>query len=138
LAFALITILTGNVVLSAIVIVFERTVLLPVIHNEFEVTWQVIRSPSSGLQKKEELSVPAFVPLIIHWYTGADPPFVIAEVKFTVSPGQKGLVNVVIEIPAGIKGLTTIVTGAEVAGLPLIQVEFDVILQITRSPFNGM
>ena len=51
---------------------------------------------------------------------------------------QNGLVSVVMETLAGIALVTTIITGAEIAGLPLTQLALEVSLQVTTSPFSGI
>jgi hypothetical protein len=58
-------------------------------------------------------------------------------VKVTVDPRQKGLDEAMIVTPTGNMGLTVIVTGVLVAGLPVAQKASDVSLQVTTSPVNG-
>jgi hypothetical protein len=59
-------------------------------------------------------------------------------VNVTGDPSQNGLVGVEIETPAAKDVLTTMVTGLDVAGLPLTQAAFDVNLHVTISPFTGI
>jgi hypothetical protein len=45
--------------------------------------------------------VPAFIPLTFHWYEGIVPPFVGVAVNVTDDPGQNGLEDAAMVIPAG-------------------------------------
>jgi len=58
-------------------------------------------------------------------------------VKVTEVPAQTGLADGVIETLTGKFGLTVIVTVLELAGLPVAQVAFDVIITYTWSPLTG-
>ena len=66
------------------------------------------------------------------------PPFVGTAVKVTEDPAQTGLAKALIDIPTGSNGFTIIGIGAEVAGFPVAQVELEVSVQVTRSPFDGI
>ena len=81
--------------------------------------------------------VPAFVPLTFHWYTGVEPPFTGVAVKVTADPGQNGLADAEIVIPAGRLAFTTMVTGFDCAGFPEVQVSEDNNEQVTTSPLAG-
>ena len=111
---------------------------LPLTHDKFEIREQDIISPFAGEYIKVGLFVPAYIALTFHWYMGADPPLTGIAVNVTGDPKQNGLVRVEIETPAANEGLTTMVTGFEVAGLPLTQAAVDVNLQVTISPFTGV
>ena len=52
-------------------------------------------------------------------------------------PGQKGLADAVIVIPAGRFVLTTIATVLDIAGLPDGHIAFDVRVQVIASPLTG-
>ena len=56
----------------------------------------------------------------------------------TEVPEQTGLADGATETLTGSKGFTVIVTGAEVAGLPVIQLAFEVRAQITISLLVGL
>ena len=58
--------------------------------------------------------------------------------KVTELPGQKGLSEAVIETLTGSRLLTLMISWLESAGLPLIQVAFDVTSHVTASPFEGV
>jgi len=59
-------------------------------------------------------------------------------VKVTVAPEHTGLTSAAIVTLTGSNGLTVMVTGAEVAGLPVAQIEFEVRSTVTTSPVTGM
>ena len=65
------------------------------------------------------------------------PPFIGVAVKVMELPGQNGLVEAAMVIPAGRFALTTIVIEFEVAGFPTGQAMFEVITQETTSPLFG-
>jgi hypothetical protein len=86
-----------------------------------------------------ELFVPTFTLLFFHWYKGETPPFVGVAVKVTGVPEQiapEG--EAAMLTPAGNRGFTTIVTPAEVAGLPVAHVAFEVRTQVMTSPLTGI
>jgi hypothetical protein len=58
--------------------------------------------------------------------------------KVTEVPRQNGFVSVEMKILAGKALLTSITIGADVAGLPEAQLAFEVTLQVTISPFEGV
>jgi hypothetical protein len=68
---------------------------------------------------------------------GVPPPPTGTGVKVTELPAQTGLAEAVIETLAVTIGLTVIVTVFDVAGLPVGQVELEVITTYTASPFTG-
>ena len=80
--------------------------------------------------------VPTFIPFNFHWYIGVVPPFVGVAVNVTEVPAQIGLPEAAILTLAAKLAFTVIVTAFEVAGLPVAQVAFDVISQVTISPFT--
>jgi hypothetical protein len=84
------------------------------------------------------LFIPTFTPFTFHWYTGAAPPLVGVAVKVTEVPAQTGLAEGAIVTLTGSNGLTVIVTGADVAGLPDGQTAFDVSTTVTASAFTGI
>lgn len=59
-------------------------------------------------------------------------------VKVTGLPWQDGFEEAPILTLTGSDVLTVIVIELEVAGFPVVQVEFEVSLQLTTSPFTGM
>ena len=84
------------------------------------------------------LFIPTFTPFTFHWYTGAAPPLVGVAVKVTEVPAHTGLADGAIVTLTGRFGLTVIVTGTDVAGLPVGQTAFDVSTTVTTSVFNGI
>ena len=64
---------------------------------------------------------------------GVVPPLVGVAVKVTLVPEQMVVADAEILTLAGRLGLTVIVTVFDVAGLPVAQVAFDVITQVTIS-----
>ena len=81
--------------------------------------------------------VPALTPLTFHWNEGVDPPLIGMAVKVTDDPGQKGLEDAVMLIPACKPVLTTIVIELDVAGLLIGQAIFEVKSHKTISPLLG-
>ena len=81
--------------------------------------------------------LPAITPLIFHIYSGLTPPFTGVARKVILFPGQNGLVDAVIETPAGRLGSSTIVIAFDVAGFPIGQAIFDIITQEITSPLFG-
>ena len=57
--------------------------------------------------------------------------------KVTVEPAHIGLTSGAIVTLTGSCGLTVIVTGADVAGLPVAQVKPEVITTVITSPLAG-
>jgi hypothetical protein len=114
---------------------FELTVIvilldvagLPVIQAAFEVIIQVTISPFKGVYVKDVLLVPASTPFTFHWYVGVIPPLVGEAMIVVEEPVQTGLDTAAIVILAVRIGLTLIVTVLDVAGLPVGQVELEVI-----------
>ena len=66
------------------------------------------------------------------------PPLTGVAVNVTLVPAQTGLADAVMETLTGNKGFTVMVIVFEVAGFPVAQISFDVIMQETMSPFTGM
>ena len=66
------------------------------------------------------------------------PPLIGVAVKFTEVPAQIVFASGDMEIPAGSRGFTIMLTVFEVAGLPLAQTAFDVSTHVTASPFAGV
>ena len=131
---AAIVILAGKLGFTVIVIALE-VAGLPVTQEAFEVKTQVTISPltKAALLYVVEF-VPTFTPFNFHWYVGVVPPFVGVAVYVIEVPAQVGFAEAAILILATTFGLTVIVTVLEVAGLPVAQVAFDVILQVTVFP----
>ena len=67
-----------------------------------------------------------FAPLSFHWYSGAGPPWMMAELKVTGVPEQTGFAEGEMDMLTGKSGLTVIVTTFETAGLPVAQVAFEI------------
>jgi hypothetical protein len=59
-------------------------------------------------------------------------------VNVTVVPEQTGLAEADTDTLAGKIELTVIVMLLDVAGLPVIQAAFEVMVQVTISPFSGV
>ena len=68
---------------------------------------------------------------------GFPPPFVGVAEKVTDAPGQKGLDDAAMVIPAGNPVLTIIVIELDVAGLPETQINEELSVQLTTSPAAG-
>ena len=79
-------------------------------------------------------ALPAFT---FHWYEGELPPFTGVAMKVTADPGQKGLADAVIEIPAGRLAFTARVTAPELAGFPNGHNTIEVRVQVIASPLSG-
>jgi hypothetical protein len=58
-------------------------------------------------------------------------------VNVTDVPEQTGFAEAAMEMLTGILGFTVMVTALEVAGLPVVQVAFEVKTQVTISLFTG-
>ena len=82
--------------------------------------------------------MPTFTPLTFHWYTGDVPPLVGVAVNVTFVPAQTGFWDAVTETLTGNIGFTVIVTGLEVAGLPVGQMTFEVRTQVITSLLTGV
>ena len=80
---------------------------------------------------------PATIPFTFHWYTGAVPPLVAMAVIVTDPPRQTGLDDDEIAILTGCIGLTVMVIGFEVTLMMEVQLELEVIKQVTTSPLIG-
>jgi hypothetical protein len=80
------------------------------------------------------LLVPTLVPFNFHRYVGVVPPLVGTAVKVTLVPEQIVVADAEMLTLAGRFGLTVMVTVFDVAGLPVAQVAFDVITQVTVFP----
>ena len=65
------------------------------------------------------------------------PPFTGVAVNVTEVPEHTGLADAAIETLTGRFGLTVIVIGLDVAGLPVGQVAFDVRTHVITSPVAG-
>ena len=65
------------------------------------------------------------------------PPFDGVAVKVTADPGQKGLADAAMVIPAGKFAFTNMVIGFDGAGFPDAHVSEDDSEQVTTSPFTG-
>ena len=78
------------------------------------------------------------MPFTFHWYTGEVPPFTSVAINVTVVPAQTGFWDAVTETLTGNIGFTVIVTGVDVAGLPVGQVTFEVITQVITSLLTGV
>jgi hypothetical protein len=119
---------------------FERTGLVLLMQLALDVSLHFTTSPSEGEKSNVGLAEgnPEFIPLTCHWYAGVVPPFTGDAVKDTEFPWQYGLVSVLILTLADNDVLTDILTGAEMAGLPLTHAALDVSLQVTISPFCGV
>ena len=84
-----------------------------------------------------ELFVPAFVPLIFHWYEGV-PPFVGVAVNVTEVPSQTGPDGEAAIVTDVVKGdVTLIVIPLEVAGFPVTHDSLEVNVHVTTSLFEG-
>ena len=59
-------------------------------------------------------------------------------VNVTEFPAQKGFEDDIMDIVTSKLGLTVIVTADEVAGLFTAQVAFELTVQVTPSPLNGI
>src|ERR1035437_5526035 len=110
---------------------------LPVGHTALEVRATVITSPLTGTYEYVALFVPTAAAPLYHWYDGVKPPLTDVAVKLTVMAAQTGLASANIETLTGRKGLTVIVTGAEVAGLPVGHTALEVRATVITSPLTG-
>ena len=70
-----------------------------------------------------------FAPFSFHWYSGAAPPWMMAELKVTDVPEQTGFADGEMDMLTGKSGLTFMVTTFETAGLPVAQVAFEITTQ---------
>lgn len=109
----------------------------PEVQLKLDVRVHVTTSP---LARVLELNVailePADIPLTAHAYVGLEPALVPVAVKVTFVPEQMlpdG--TAAIDTPTGKLGFTDMVTEFDVAGLPVAQLAFEVITQLTTSPF---
>ena len=59
-------------------------------------------------------------------------------VKVTGFPVQEGLTEATMETLTGDSGLTVMVIGFDVAGLPVTHGRFDIISHVITSPFTGV
>ncbi len=66
------------------------------------------------------------------------PPLTGVQVYVTEVPEQTGLAEAVIVALTGSDELTVIVIVFDVAGFPVAQTSFEVIVQVTKSPFTGI
>ena len=78
------------------------------------------------------------VPLTFHWNPGVVPPLTGEAVYVIEVPEQTGLADAAIEMLTGSNGLTDMLTAFDIAGFPVIQVAFEVKIQVTISLFAGM
>ena len=78
------------------------------------------------------------IPFTCHLYWGQTPPFIDVVEKVTELPGQKGFSEGVTIMLTGKYGLTVTVNGGLFAGLFVVQISEEVIIQVTISPFDGV
>ena len=81
--------------------------------------------------------MPTSIVLTIHSYIGDVPGFVGVAVKVTGTSSHTGFAEAEIFTLTGTKGITVIVIGFEIAGLPVTQGAFEVSVQVTWSPLFG-
>jgi hypothetical protein len=79
-----------------------------------------------------------FVVPLTHWYAGEAPPLTGVAVNVTEVPAQTLLADAAMLTLTGDVAVTFIVTALEVAGLPVIQEAFEVMVQVISSPFTGV
>ncbi len=77
-------------------------------------------------------------PFSIQVYRGALPPFTGKAVSVTRLPLHTGFDEGVTATLTAWFPLTVMVTGAEVAGFPAVQVRLESIVQVITSPSDGM
>ena len=65
------------------------------------------------------------------------PPLTGVAVNVTEVPAQTGLADAAIDILTGSNGFTVIVMVLEVAGLPVVQISFEVRTQVIELPLAG-
>lgn len=110
---------------------------LNVTQLRFEVITHLMLSLLAGLYANTGEFVPALVPLTIHWNAGEAPPLTGTAVIVIVNPGQKGLADAAMVIPAGRLVFTAMVIGFDKAGSPVMHVSEDASKHVTTSPFTG-
>ena len=135
--FAAMLTLAGSNGFTVVVIAFEVAGELVRHGVAFDVITTRITSPFANVVVVYvELVAPAMLlPLSCHWYVGVVPPFVGVAVKVTLVVAQIGLTGFAEMLTlAGSSGFTVIVIGFDVAGEPVAQVAFDVIITVTTSP----
>ena len=137
LGVAVIATSAGSEVFSCIVITFPAAGLF-VVQSSDEVRMQVTKSPFDGEYVKLGLFKPTLLPFTCHWYWGETPPFVDVVAKVTELPGQNGFSEGVTVILTGKYGLTVTVNCGLFAGLFVVQISEEVIMQFTISPFDGV
>ena len=121
-----------------IMMILAEVAGLPVTQLRLEVRRQETVSLLAGLQVKiGRIEGIERIELTFHWYMGIVPPFDGVAVKVTDAPGQKGLADVVMVIPAGRLVFTTMETVSDRAGFPEVQVSEEESEQETRSPLAG-
>ena len=79
-----------------------------------------------------------FAPSSFHWYTGVEPPWMMAELNVTDVPEQTGFAEAEMDMLTGKSGLTVMVTMFELAGLPVGQVALEVRIQTIWSLLTGI
>ena len=121
----------------AVMVTGTLVVGLPVTQLSDEVNSQITMSLLIGVYVNEELLVPALLPLTFHKYAGNRPPWLETAINVTWLPGQKGFAEGVIETATAGFGVTVMVTGGLMAGLPVTQLSEEVSWQVTASPFVG-
>jgi hypothetical protein len=98
---------------------------------ETQVALDVMRHvTTSPLENPPELYdgllLPTLLPFTFHRYIGEAPPLTGVAVNVTTVPEHTGLEDAVMVILAARTGLTVMVIGLDVAGLPVAQVAFEV------------
>jgi len=111
---------------------------LPVAQEWLEVSRQVTISPLVGVRIYVGLFDPTYILFTIHWKIGLAPPLIPLAVNVTGLPWHDGLEEAPILTLTAREVLTVIVIELDVAGLPVVQVAFDVSLQLTTSPLAGI
>jgi hypothetical protein len=119
-------------------IISDELAGLPVTQARSEVMIHLTLSLFAGLYVNMCEFVPVFTPFTFHWYVGVVPPFIGVAVKVMDEPGQKGLDEAAIVIPAGKPVFSIIVIVFDVAGLPSGHAILEFNTQVTKSPFTGL
>jgi hypothetical protein len=85
-------------------------------------------------EEKVLLFIPTLEPFSLHWYEGVTPPFTGVAVKVTLDPEQIVVADAEILTLAGKLGFTIVIMALLVAGVPVAQVEVDVITTLIAWP----
>jgi hypothetical protein len=108
--------------MDAIMRIAAEVAGLAVTQLRFEVNSHETWSPANGLYVNTALfALITLFALTFHWYKGFAPPLTGVAVKVTADPGQNGLVEAEIVIPAGKFALTTNATWFDRTGFPVEQ-----------------